>query len=133
MSSPLIAGFEDCTLPPGEFHHEQHVQVVWCYLREMPLATAAARFIGHLKRYASTAGKPGLYHETITWALLILTDERMRQAPDADWDEFRRANRDLLTWKPSILDRYYRPETLRSDRARAVFVFPDAAMYEALR
>jgi hypothetical protein len=31
----------------------------------------------------------------------------------------------LLTWKNGILSRYYRAETLASDLARAVFLFPD--------
>ena len=30
-----------------------------------------------------------------------------------------------LAWEPSILDRYYRKETLSSEQARRVFVFPD--------
>ena len=34
-------------------------------------------------------------------------------------------NRDLLTWKPSILERYYTSDTLFSDRARRSFVLPD--------
>ena len=41
------------------------------------------------------------------------------------WDEFARDNPDLLAWKDGILAQYYRPETLTSDLARAVFVFPD--------
>ncbi len=32
-----------------------------------------------------------------------------------------------LTWRPSILDRLYRPDTIRSARARCSFVLPDAA------
>jgi hypothetical protein len=38
----------------------------------------------------------------------------------------RRAHPDLLAWKPSVLEaRYYREETLWSDRARQTFVLPD--------
>lgn len=128
----VVERFESCTLPPEEFHHEHHVYVVWCYLQEMPLASAAARFITHLKCYAQSMGKSGLYHETITWAFVLLTNERMARSPIHDWESFRRENADLLTWKPSLLDRYYRPETLSSDRARHTFLLPDR-MYEELR
>jgi hypothetical protein len=41
--------------------------------------------------------------------------------------QFADANADLLRWKPSVLDRYYSPETLASDRARRTFLMPDLA------
>ena len=76
----------------------------------------------------------GLYHETITWAYVALIHERVERRPAAHWEEFCRLNPDLLSWRPSILDRYYRPETLASDLARRVFVLPDAGIdYEELR
>jgi hypothetical protein len=133
MTEHLVERFEDCTLPAGEFHHEQHVFVAWSYVRSMPLSTALDRFCVNLKRFATAAGAAGLYHETITWAFLILTHERMERAPDAGWTEFKSANPELFSWKPSILDRYYSAATLWSDTARRTFVFPDISSYEALR
>ena len=47
--------------------------------------------------------------------------ERMQQDPAASWEVFSAANPDLFAWRPSILDRYYQPETLNSDLARRVF------------
>jgi len=47
--------------------------------------------------------------------------------PRATSEDFVARHPDLLTWKPSILDRYYRPETLGSEIARRVFVMPDRA------
>jgi hypothetical protein len=75
---------------------------------------------------ATAAGKPGLYHETITWAYVLLVNER-REAPGTeDWPAFAARNPDLLAWRPSLLEtRYYRGATLWSDRARRVFVMPD--------
>ena len=133
MNSDLVARFENCTFPAADFHHEQHVFVAWSYLREMPMASALERFCTNLKRFATAAGSPGLYHETITWAFIIITKERMLRDPEADWTAFRERNPDLFTWKPSILDRYYSSDLLWSDRARATFVFPDRIVYEALR
>jgi hypothetical protein len=127
VTPDVVARFEDCTLPPQDFHHEHHIYVAWCYLREMPLAAAADRFIGNLKRYAGAHGKNGLYHDTITWAFLILINERI---DGGDWDAFRAANADLFT--AAILNRYYRDETLKSERAREIFLLPDR-MYEELR
>jgi hypothetical protein len=41
------------------------------------------------------------------------------------WEEFAQANPDLLMWKNGILKRYYAEETLQSDLAKRVFIFPD--------
>lgn len=48
---------------------------------------------------------------------------RIFEAGEVPPDGFHHA--DLLAWQPSILDRYYRAETLDSDRARRTFVMPD--------
>ena len=46
-----------------------------------------------------------------------------------DWPAFAARNPDLLAWKPSVLEaRYYREETLWSERARRVFVLPDRGL-----
>jgi hypothetical protein len=49
---------------------------------------------------------------------------------DDGWTEFAARHPDLLTWRPSILDRYYKPETLASIRARQTFVMPDRLALE---
>jgi hypothetical protein len=121
----LIERFESCAIPNEGFHHRDHVQVVWAYLRLMSVVDALSRFTTALKRFATHHGKTMLYHETITWAYVALVHERMEQRPGLGWDDFCRLNPDLLTWKPSILDRYYQPETLASDLARRVFILPD--------
>ncbi len=124
----FVRAFEDCTLPNTAFHHRDHVRLAWLYLREASALEALARFAAGLKRFAAFNGHPGLYHETITWAYLFLIHERMANgAGEETWKEFAARNPDLLSWKPSILDRYYDAETLRSERARRVFVLPSPA------
>jgi hypothetical protein len=41
------------------------------------------------------------------------------------WAEFQAENQDLLSWKSSILRKYYRAETLSSDLAKGTFLLPD--------
>lgn len=106
------------------FHHADHVRVAFAYLRTMPPLEAIAAFTAALRRLAAAQGQPQLYHETITWAFLFIIRERMERAPGAEWTEFIAANGDLLSWKPSVLERYYRGEVLQSDLARRVFVLP---------
>jgi hypothetical protein len=123
----LVNAFEAGTAPEGGFHHAQHVRVAWYYLRHHPLPDALHRFQTRLRAFAVAQGKPNLYHETITMAYVLLINERLQEigAAENDWEAFSERNADLLSWKPSILQRYYRDETLWSDRARRTFVMPD--------
>lgn len=129
----FLGSFEDCTLPNTSFHHRDHVRLGWLYLRRYPALEALARFTEGIKRFAAANGKPGLYHETITWAYLLLIHERMARSEDGTWEEFAQRNPDLLVWNPSVLDRYYEKETLGSELARRVFVLPDRCGFEPAR
>lgn len=117
--------FERDLLDPQEFHHRDHVALAWALLRRDPPLQAMAAYIEGLRALTRRVGRPEVYHATITWALLLLIHERIGRQPTAEWDEFAAANEDLFAWKPSILDRYYRAETLGSDLARQVFLLPD--------
>ena len=124
----LFRRFDAGTLPSGDFHHRDHVRVAFLYLCKYPALEALGRFSIALKKLAVAAGKPDLYHETITWAFMLLIRQRIAAAREdrhPDWTEFSNANPDLLDWKENILKRYYRSETLASPQARATFQFPD--------
>ena len=122
----LIELFEAGEAPPEGFRHEHHVRAAWWYLRQHQLPEALVRFSTALRRFALAHGNPQLFHETITVAYMLLINERLDEAGRAaSWEEFAARNGDLLSWRPSVLDRYYREETLKSDRARRTFVMPD--------
>ena len=105
----LLAAFADGTLDAAAFHHRDHVRTAWLHLQRYPPAAALERFSAGLRRLAAAAGKPDRYHETITWAYLLLINERRERAGRAmTWEEFAAENPDLLGWKPSILESYYR-------------------------
>lgn len=118
----FVDAFERCDVP--SFHHRDHVRLAWIYLHDQPPLDALARFTASLKRFATAKGSPGLYHETITWAYLLLIHERMHRTSADDFESFAAENADLLAWKPSILDRYYDRATLDSELARRTFVMP---------
>ena len=128
----LLERFVDTTLPAGEFHHEQHVQVAWQFVRQYGMPAALGEFTTAIKRFANAKGATGLYHETITWAFLLLIAERQARDSGAAWEAFAAANADLLVWKPSILERYYSKELLASELARRTFLMPDRGL-EVLR
>ena len=130
----LLRAFERGVEPEGGFHHAQHVRVAWLYLRAHPLPDALIRFATSLRAFAAAHGKPERYHETITIAFMLVIAERATdESPPDSWEAFAARNGDLLAWKPSVLERYYRSETLWSDRARRGFVMPDRIQEAAAR
>ncbi|HEX2115425.1 MAG TPA: hypothetical protein VHM01_13545 [Alphaproteobacteria bacterium] len=117
----FIAALENCSLPSSEFHHAAHVRAAYIYLRGGGFVEAIARMSAMVQRYAAGHGKAGLYHETVTVAFLSLINERLHRCGDAGcWSAFAAENPDLLDGR--ILHRYYRPETLKTQVAREVFV-----------
>ena len=121
----LVDGFERATLAAAQFTHAQHVRTAWLFLRRDGLPRALDTFPAALRQFAIANGAPQLYHATITWAYLLLIHERQQLCHAEQWPDFAAAHRDLLTWKPSILDDYYTPATLWSEFARQTFVMPD--------
>jgi hypothetical protein len=125
----FIEQFENCTLPGECFHHQDHVRLAWLYLCRHTLMDALVKFSEGLKRFALSKGKAGLYHETITLAYLFLIHERLKRCgAQQNWQEFADANADLLDWQNNVLKKLYREETLFSEFARKVFVFPDKSV-----
>src|SRR5215469_9710148 len=126
MAEELIEQFENGTLQAESFRHSDHVRMAFEYFRKFPLLEVLERFPAALTRFAARHGKPGLYHETITWAFLLVIRERMaRMGGKATWEEFAAANGDLLGKKETVLKRYYSEETLKSALARGTFLMPD--------
>jgi hypothetical protein len=121
----LYDAFTSTALPADQFHHEQHVRVAWMFVCRHGMPAAIGEFSEAIKRFAAAKGAHGLYHETITWAFLLIIAERQARQSHAAWTGFAAANADLLTWKPSILERYYSKDFLMSDEARRGFVMPD--------
>ena len=127
MSSPqeLLALFESQKLDPETFHHRDHVALAWALLRRDPPLQAMATYTEGLRSLTLRIGRPEVYHATITWAFLLLVHEKISRDPEASWEDFEKANPELFSWKPSVLDRYYQPSTLSSELARKVFILPD--------
>lgn len=124
--SEWMQAFETCTLPNSSFHHADHVKMAFLYLQKYSPLEALGRFSAALARFATANGKPALYNETITWAFLLLIRERIARASSPQtWAEFSAANEDLLRWDDNVLKKYYRSETLTSELAKSVFIFPD--------
>ena len=117
---------EHGALSNDSFHHADHVKMAFLYLLKYPPLAALERFSSALARFAASCGKSNLYNETVTWAFLLLIRERLaRFDTPPDWDRFAAQNADLLSWQDNVLKKYYRPETLKCELAKRIFLFPD--------
>lgn len=118
--------FENATLDAKVFSHSNHIKMAWIYLKKFELLEAMAKFSKDLKAFAIANGATNLYNETITFAFLVLINERMKKIENLEnWDEFVVDNSDLFDWKNNILKKFYKSETLKSKFAKKYFVFPD--------
>jgi hypothetical protein len=123
----LIAAIDSKSLPLEDFSHTQHVRLAWACLRGMPLLSAMNEFRRLLIAYATHHGKPTLYHETVTFAYLLLVYERMARTPHlTEWARFSEEHRDLLSWHNGPLFRFYSPKILKDPTARSRFILPEA-------
>ena len=117
--------FEAGNLLPAEFDHVAHLRAAFCLVRRRPFLEACIAMRDGLRDIARRAGRPGLYHETITVAFMSIVAQRVADRPDVAWSDFVATHPDLM--ERALLSRWYSRETLESDVARARFVMPEAA------
>jgi hypothetical protein len=108
---------------PHAFDHGLHVKAAFEILQRHDFLEAAGLYAEALKNMAARAGRPQVYHETITVAFLSLIAERMAERGFEEYDTFIAANPDLLS--KSVLERWYAPDRLNSALARKVFLLPE--------
>lgn len=133
ISSPsedeLFRDFEALTLDPALFTHRRHLAFGWRYLQRHGFPEGAARFIEALKTYVGHVGAAAKYHETITWAYLVLLNEELVLSSNRDepFDLLVRRRPDLLDHRGGALARIYSKEQLDQPEARRVFLLPRAS------
>lgn len=117
-----LRDFEAGTLDPAKFPHSEHLRLGYEMLARYPFGEALLRFSRGLKLLAAKAGRPEIYHETITVAFLALINERQAREEAKVWSEFRTNNADLFDKR--CLEKWYDAEQLASDLARRTFCLP---------
>ena len=121
-ASTILDDFEEDRIDPAFFPHREHVRVSYELLERHPFPEALLHLARGLRRLAAKAGRPEVYHETITAAFLALIAERRLRGSYIDFEEFERQNPDLF--RKQLLEKIYDPAVLRSKLARATFVLP---------
>jgi len=121
----FVAAFESLTLEAERFRHPDHVRLAYVYLRQADLLETLRRCADGLRRFAAHHGAAERYHETVTWALVVLIHERLAFESDpVDLPTFAARNPDLVRWRDGAFFDYYAPEILESEVARRTFVLP---------
>lgn len=125
-TTDTLLAFERCTLLPACFSHRVHLSLAWQYLQRDGFPEGAIQFRHHLQRYVTEVGAEGKYHETITWAYLVLLNEErcLRSPPDETFDAMIERRPDLLDHRNGPISRRYSKAQLESPEARRVFMLP---------
>jgi hypothetical protein len=94
----LLDGFERGALPPGSFHHREHVRLTWLYLERGGRGDAEARLLAGLQAFAARAGKPDRFDAALTSAWVGVIDTARRETGAATFEQ-------LIARRPDLLDR----------------------------
>jgi hypothetical protein len=120
----FLQAFMDCTLPNDQFHHGDHLRLVWLLVRRLGFESAGVATAAGIRRFAASKGHTNKYHETMTQFWVRIVDHARRTRPDIeDFDQF-------LAAFPHLTDkhlplRHWQPETIFSPAARATWITPD--------
>ncbi|GFE78182.1 hypothetical protein GCM10011487_01820 [Steroidobacter agaridevorans] len=123
---PTMLAFESGSLDPARFNHRLHLSLAWSYLQRDGFPEGALHFRRHLQNYVAKAGAQSKYHETITWAyLVLLNEERCLRSPAGEsFDAMIQRRPDLLDHRNGPIARCYSKSQLDSPEARRVFMLP---------
>lgn len=123
-----VVAFEAGSLDPARFNHRMHLAFGWHYLQRDGFPEGALHFRRHLQDFVAKVGAQSKYHETITWAYLVLLNEErcLRSPPGESFDTMIQRRPDLLDHRNGPIARCYSKSQLDSPDARRVFMLPAA-------
>jgi hypothetical protein len=129
IEDELVRAFDALTLDPAQFTHRAHLSVAWRYLQRHGFPDGAVRFREQLLRYIDSVGAQGKYHETITWAYMVLLNEELgtETSGEETFDELVARRPDLLDHRSGAIAACYSREELARPEARRTFILPRSA------
>jgi len=118
-----LARFIRGEIDPLTFPHAEHVRMGFEMLRRHNFTESCLHYSAGLREMTTRIGQPEAFHQTMTIAFLAVIAERLEEGRQTEFAAFAAANPDLMT--KSVLARWYSPERLASEAARATFLLPD--------
>ena len=120
----FLQAFLDGSLPPGHFHHRDHLRLAWLLIRRFGMEPAGSIVSSGIREFAARHGQAKKYHETMTqfWVRIVGHAGHARPEID-DFDTF-------VETFPLLLDtglpfRHWQRETMGSAAAHAEWLEPD--------
>jgi hypothetical protein len=120
----FVQAFMDGSLPPGRFHHRDHLRLAWLLIRRLDVELAGITTASGIQRFAALHGHAEKYHETLTQFWVLIVGHIVHVRPDiTEFETF------IATF-PQLLDkrlpyRHWQRETMGAATARARWVEPD--------
>ena len=126
----FLCQFEAGCWPLEQWHHKQHIQLAYLYLRRYPFNDAMTRLREKIKAHNAAhqvpEGPASGYHETMTSAWLSLVYVTLCEYGPADnADAFYERSPQLSEKK--LLRLFYSRDLFMSPEAKVSFVTPDLA------
>lgn len=121
----LLSKLKDGSLPPADFTHEAHVRLVWILSKKRFNKFAYYDVSRIIKEYADAIGEGQIFHETLTYASVMVILEHIKRKDYKDFYEFIEDNLDLMVDFKSQINKHYSEQLLQSDKARNEVVAPD--------
>jgi len=121
----LITQLKSGSLPPADFTHEAHVRLVWIMRRKKFPQLTFYDVSRVIKNYAKSIGEGNIYHETLTFASVMIILNRIKKTPANDFFSFIEENLDLILEFKSLIAMHYSDEIIQSDKAKNEIIPPD--------
>lgn len=125
----LLKKLKDGSLPALDFTHEAHVRLVWILRRKKFDKLVFYEVSNIIKNYAQSIGEGQIYHETLTFAAVMIITDRIRASKAQDFFGFIEDNLDLILEFKKLVSVHYSDELINSENARRTFVEPDKLPY----
>src|SRR5260370_6497296 len=120
----FLRAFEDLSFPADLFHHREHIQVAWLYLKSTDASRAAERMSERIRRFANHHGATQKYHHTLTLAWMRLAAAALVETPEGyTFDPFLIAHAQLKD--PNLPAKYSSQARLRNAAAPEASLEPD--------
>ncbi|MCB9195159.1 MAG: hypothetical protein H6598_02955 [Flavobacteriales bacterium] len=123
--SELLEKLKDGSLPALDFTHEAHVRLVWILKRSKFDKFTFYDVSRIIKNYANAIGEGQIYHETLTFASVMIILDRIKESKAKDFFEFIEDNLDLILEFKKLVSQHYSDERIQSEEARTTIVSPD--------
>jgi hypothetical protein len=122
----FVRAFEQCRLPPGTFHHADHIRLAWIYVCRHGSEGAEARLLTGLRKMALQANAPQkfLHTATIAWTRLVAAAQ-CKNPEMKIFEDWVKRHAHLLD--RTLLCAYYSAGRLETEAARSGWLEPDLA------